>query len=352
VFGHSVTPGSLASAEDYPSRFGLRGSVASAVMLSHDQRGYLNYQPPGVLADLAAEYHPNDWLGLQLGVVSGVFLSGAPAGGLVAPMLGAIARIRTRALQPFIALDVGAGFTGHLVRPFGRALLGFDAPVGEQWRIGPQIGLDVITQRNGTAYSSDAIYAWFGLSASYRFVTDVTPPATLPSERTVAIAPRPASPGIADQPPPSAARTEPSPALDALLDTAIRHEEPLHVARSELLAPLLFAFDSVELEPSSVAMLHEVARLLTHERSDLARLQIVAYADARGGAEYNRRLAERRAERVLEWLVTHGVARERLETSALGAVDLVEPGESANEHQQNRRVIFRELDAPPSGAKP
>ena len=330
-------------------------------MLSQDQRGYLNYQPPGVLVDLAGEYHVNDWLGIQLGAVSGVFFSSAPAGTLLAPVLGAIARLGTRTLQPFFALDVGAGFTGHIVRPFGRALVGFDAPFGEraQWRVGPALGLDVVTQRNGAGFSSDAIYAWLGLSVNYRFTTD-------PSTNTIAAAQsaelpaRPAAPAAAlrtesHEPPapddahaPPTAAADTPPELDALLDTAVRSE---HFTRTELLAPLLFTFDSATLEPSSVAMLHEVVRVLNHERRDLARLQIIAYADARGSTSYNHALAERRAQRVLEWLVEHGVARERLEVSAQGAVDFVEAGDTADDHQQNRRVIFRERSESANGGK-
>jgi outer membrane protein OmpA-like peptidoglycan-associated protein len=149
------------------------------------------------------------------------------------------------------------------------------------------------------------------------------------------------------QPPPSAA-SAPAPELDRLLEAAV---PAVPTQRSELLAPLLFELDSATLEPSSVAMLHEVARLLTYERSDLSRIQIVAYADARGSAAHNRELAKRRAEHVLEWLVAHGVARERLEVSAQGAVDFVEPGDTESDHQQNRRVIFRELHASPAGAR-
>src|SRR5688572_31839443 len=44
-------------------------------------------------------------------------------------------------------------------------------------------------------------------------------------------------------------------------------------ARVELLAPVLFAFDSDQLEPIGVAMLHEVAHTL-RERNDIRLLEI------------------------------------------------------------------------------
>jgi outer membrane protein OmpA-like peptidoglycan-associated protein len=126
--------------------------------------------------------------------------------------------------------------------------------------------------------------------------------------------------------------------IEHLLERAL----PAPSERVELLAPVLFAFDSDVLEPVGVAMLHEVAGVLK-QRADIERLAIQGYADKRGSAEYNRALSLRRAERVKEWLVAHGVAPERLEVQPEGASGFVEPGESELEHQQNRRVIFRVL---------
>jgi outer membrane protein OmpA-like peptidoglycan-associated protein len=120
-------------------------------------------------------------------------------------------------------------------------------------------------------------------------------------------------------------------------------DQAVHVERSELLAPVLFAFDSDELDANGIAMLHQVAALLLHERKDIARLAIAAYADARGSSEYNRNLSRRRAERVRAWLIEHGIAPERLEVDAEGASHFIEPGKNEAEHQQNRRVVFRVL---------
>jgi OOP family OmpA-OmpF porin len=112
--------------------------------------------------------------------------------------------------------------------------------------------------------------------------------------------------------------------------------------RVELLAPVLFAFDSDVLEPIGVAMLHEVANLL-RQRVDIEQVAIEGYADKRGGDDYNRALSQRRAERVKEWLVAHGIAEQRLVVQPEGASGFVEPGESEAEHEQNRRVVFRVL---------
>lgn len=118
---------------------------------------------------------------------------------------------------------------------------------------------------------------------------------------------------------------------------------PTQTTRTELLAPVLFAFNSDKLDASGVAMLHEVAHTLA-ERQDIAMLEIQGYADKRGNVEYNRALSERRAERVRQWLMDHGVPAERLRIAAHGASEFVESGEQESAHEQNRRVIFRVVE--------
>jgi outer membrane protein OmpA-like peptidoglycan-associated protein len=112
------------------------------------------------------------------------------------------------------------------------------------------------------------------------------------------------------------------------------------VDREEMLAPVLFALGSVELTAQGKAMLHEVARVLS-ERSDLTRIRIEGYADARGDASSNQFLSLRRAARVQSFLVERGIASERLEVSAHGEDNPVEAGSSAENFEQNRRVVFR-----------
>jgi outer membrane protein OmpA-like peptidoglycan-associated protein len=302
-------------------------------MLNHDQRSWLQYQQPGILADIQLAYSVLPWFDVQLGATGGLFVSQQP-GGLLTPMLGVLARLPMQSLTPYAMLDVGLGVTGNLLRPFVRAGLGLDFELSRSWRFGPNLGLGVVTQVDGPLYSSDGLYAWLGLAFSY-WPLSAPPafrqsPAPAPAPLTAADTPQ-AAEALAPTTPPA----PPSPELSALLDRALPTQQ------SELLAPVLFAFDSDVLEASGIAMLHEVARVLTTERADIELLEIAAYADARGASGYNRELAARRAQRVLDWLVEHGIDRQRLQVSAQGAVDFVESGASEGDHAQNRRVVFR-----------
>jgi len=106
---------------------------------------------------------------------------------------------------------------------------------------------------------------------------------------------------------------------------------------------VLFALDSDRIEPIGIAMLHEVAHALS-TRPDIRLLEVQGYADRRGSELHNQELSMRRAERVRDWLVAHGVEPERLVVAARGASAPVEAGSSELAYEQNRRVVFRVLE--------
>ena len=319
------------------SSFHLRTAGAGAVMLSKDQRTWLEYDRPGLLGDLQLGYAALPWLDVQAGATGGVFLSDKP-GGLAAPVFGVLARLPSSAVTPYALVDLGVGFTGAILRPFARAGLGVEFGWGRHLRVGPNLGLGVVTQWDKPGYSSDAVFTWFGLSCSYwpaQLPTASDPLLELRREKRVPVAAPPAD--EFSEPPPPSPPDPPSPQLVALLDRAVPAQQ------SELLAPVLFALDSAELEPLGIAMLHEVARVLNGPRADIKLLEIAAYADERGQSEHNLDLSRHRAERVRDWLIEHGVACERLQIRAEGAVDFIEVGHDEADHMQNRRVVFRVL---------
>ncbi len=75
-------------------------------------------------------------------------------------------------------------------------------------------------------------------------------------------------------------------------------------------------------------------------------IEIASHTDARGGAEFNLEFSQRRADRVVQWLIEQGVARERLVARGYGESKPINncsddvPCTEA-EHQLNRRTEFR-----------
>ena len=329
-------------------RFSVRFSSYIAMFLSADQIETLGFDRFGVLGDLSVGMTLKPWLTAELGGTGGGFLLAKdgkfyttdtkrkPTGGLLAPTLGLRVHATNRQLAPFVALSGGPAFTGDILRPFLQGSLGLDIGVGRGVSLGPTFGYGRVIQKNGERYTSDAGYLSAGITLAYRPVPPkpnrVITRHTHSVERVVE---RIHTHSETPAPEPKTTDAE----LQGLLESALPSPRE---DRMELLAPVLFAFDSDALEPVGVAMLHEVASLLK-SRPDIELLAILGFADKRGSSEYNLQLSARRAERVRAWLVEHGIANERLTVQTQGASGFVETGESEVEHEQNRRVIFRVL---------
>jgi outer membrane protein OmpA-like peptidoglycan-associated protein len=99
-----------------------------------------------------------------------------------------------------------------------------------------------------------------------------------------------------------------------------------------------FSFNSAHLTASSRALLREKAAILA--RNPSLTLTLTGHADARGPADYNRRLSERRAAAVQRFLAELGIAPERLTSEGRGEETPAEQGTGERVWQRNRRVEF------------
>jgi outer membrane protein OmpA-like peptidoglycan-associated protein len=243
--------------------------------------------------------------------------------------LGLRVHSREREVMPYLSFDAGACLTGPYVRPWYGMAIGVDWRVRPWMTLGPVAGFDQVIQWNKPLYSTDAIYFWIGMGVAY----DVATPPPAPQKKA---APNPPQPEPAPEPSAPATNVQ---ELRALIERTI---EP-STSRLELLAPVLFALDSDQIEPIGVAMLYEVAHAL-RTRPEIRLLEVQGYADTRGSEEHNQALSKRRAERVRDWLVAHGVEAERLVVAAHGASVPLEASDSEAAHEQNRRVVFRVLE--------
>lgn len=102
------------------------------------------------------------------------------------------------------------------------------------------------------------------------------------------------------------------------------------------LGDLLFATGQSSLAGSAGANLDRLADFLAQygDRSVL----IEGHTDSVGSAQSNLVLSQRRAESVKSYLVSRGVAAQRLTTAGLGEVSPVASNDSATGRRQNRRV--------------
>lgn len=114
----------------------------------------------------------------------------------------------------------------------------------------------------------------------------------------------------------------------------LNHQEELHVeavTKSEehtlqfplanISAPVLienifYDFNKATLRPESATALDELVRLL-NENPNIT-IELSAHTDSRGSDQYNERLSQQRAESVVNYLIEHGIAADRLTPKGYG----------------------------------
>lgn len=100
---------------------------------------------------------------------------------------------------------------------------------------------------------------------------------------------------------------------------------------------VLFESGKSELLPAAQVKLNDVAKALT-EVDPLSRIVVEGHTDSQGGADFNQLLSQRRAQSVLDYLVSHGVAADRITAQGLGLSRPVADNKSAEGRANNRRV--------------
>ena len=98
-------------------------------------------------------------------------------------------------------------------------------------------------------------------------------------------------------------------------------EYVLQFPLASLTAPVLirnifYDFDKATLRPESTLALDSLIELL-NENANIT-IELSAHTDYRGSASYNERLSQRRAESVVNYLIEHGIAEDRLKPVGYG----------------------------------
>jgi outer membrane protein OmpA-like peptidoglycan-associated protein len=114
----------------------------------------------------------------------------------------------------------------------------------------------------------------------------------------------------------------------------------------ELSADVLFDFDKSDLKPAAVGALTKVTDVLKSMPS--SPVTIGGHTDGKGGADYNQKLSERRANSVKAWLVKQGgISASRLTGVGYGMKNPIAPNarpdgsDDPEGRQKNRRVEIR-----------
>lgn len=89
-----------------------------------------------------------------------------------------------------------------------------------------------------------------------------------------------------------------------------------NISAPVLIDNIFYDFDKATLRPESQAALDKLVELL-NQNSNVT-IELAAHADYKGSAEYNKRLSQRRAESVVNYLIAHGIAADRLTPKGYG----------------------------------
>jgi peptidoglycan-associated lipoprotein len=102
--------------------------------------------------------------------------------------------------------------------------------------------------------------------------------------------------------------------------------------------PVFYDYDSADLSPAGKTALDENAALL--KKFSTWVITIEGHCDERGTPEYNLALGERRAVTARTYLVSLGIAADRLRTVSYGKEFPFDPGHDENAWAKNRRAHF------------
>ena len=101
---------------------------------------------------------------------------------------------------------------------------------------------------------------------------------------------------------------------------------------------VLFGFDSAKIDNDQIGKADKVAAFLS--ANPAFNVVVEGHCDERGTAEYNMALGERRAQAVRAYLLSIGVADNRVKTLSYGEEKPSSPGHTEADWSRNRRAEF------------
>jgi len=134
-------------------------------------------------------------------------------------------------------------------------------------------------------------------------------------------------------PPPPVVEKEPVPAPEPVPTLAES------AAAAGALMNTYFDFDKSNLTPEAIGKLDKTAAWM--QKNPKVKIEIAGNCDERGTNEYNMALGERRANSAKKYLVSMGIASDRLSTISYGEERPVDPGHNEAAWAKNRRDEYR-----------
>jgi OOP family OmpA-OmpF porin len=132
-------------------------------------------------------------------------------------------------------------------------------------------------------------------------------------------------------PPPPAAEPEPEPEPPPRVE--------LKDNKIEIHEKVQFEYNSANILEVSHSLLNEVGDVIK-KTPRIKKIQVEGHVSSDGSDDYNMRLSDKRAKAVRAYLITQGVAKEKLVAKGFGETKPIADNETEAGREKNRRVEF------------
>lgn len=126
------------------------------------------------------------------------------------------------------------------------------------------------------------------------------------------------------------------------LDTTIILDQ-LILEKAIVLDNIYYDLDKADIRPDAALELDKLVKILKDNPS--IRIELSSHTDSRSSDAYNLSLSQRRAQSAVDYIVSQGIAAERLVAKGYGETQLIiKDAKTEEEHQVNRRTEFKVIE--------
>jgi outer membrane protein OmpA-like peptidoglycan-associated protein len=125
--------------------------------------------------------------------------------------------------------------------------------------------------------------------------------------------------------------------------------KPIEIGQTIVLKNIFYDYNKATLRKESINELDRLVKLLNDNPT--LKIELSAHTDSRGSDAYNQKLSQERAQSVVNYLIEHGISKDRLVAKGMGETQPIYddayisklPTKEEQEwaHQQNRRTEFK-----------
>lgn len=118
--------------------------------------------------------------------------------------------------------------------------------------------------------------------------------------------------------------------------------QPIKKGEVVILKNIFFDTDKYDLKPESTVELEKLLTLL--KKNPKIKIEISGHTDNVGEDNYNQTLSENRAKAVYDYLINHGISKERLTYKGYGESVPIDTNDTEEGRANNRRTEFKVVD--------